>query len=205
MGDDSVIISTEVNGNHAGATAIPSTMTLQGSPFKKQQLPLLGNASPARANTNRPSPYAQEVAPTNQSEEPSGSEEMDIASPAPSVHVQVRIPPGPRFPPLPYSSSKTGLVYDPRMRFHAEPTSLMLNQDDIHPEDPRRIHEIYQEIQQAGLVQGPEDIEAGNKAKDEQCWRIHARPADKGEICLIHTPDHYDFIESLQSNLASMI
>jgi histone deacetylase 6 len=81
------------------------------------------------------------------------------------------------------------------MRFHAEfPEFMALN--DIHPEDPRRIAEIFKEIQQAGLVQGADDLD--KDAHDEQCWRIVARPAIKGEICLIHTPEHYEFIKGLQ-------
>ena len=113
----------------------------------------------------------------------------------PSSVVSVRIPPPPRFSPLPYSSSKTGLVYDPKMKFHAESSDAVL-EDGIHPEDPRRISEIFNEIQQAGLVQGADDFE--EDAAAEQCWRILARPATRGEICLIHTPEHYRFIESLQ-------
>lgn len=72
----------------------------------------------------------------------------------------------------------------------------MIEAEEIHPEDPRRIHEIFQEIQQAGLVQGPDELE--EDAKDEHAWRIHARPATKPEICLIHTPDHYENIRRME-------
>jgi histone deacetylase 6 len=119
---------------------------------------------------------------------------MDITSPTSST-VQVRIPPPPRYPPLPYSSSRTGVVYDERMKFHAEYPDLQ-NSIDYHPEDPRRISEIYEEIWQAGLIHGPTD--PPEDARDDQCWWIMTRPASSAEICLVHTRQHYDFIESLQ-------
>ncbi|KAF2118870.1 hypothetical protein BDV96DRAFT_596684 [Lophiotrema nucula] len=200
MGEDTVVASTEINGNHSSAIPDHTNISAQANGFhvRKQQLPLLNNASPARSSTKPRTPFSGDVPSTTRSDIRSasvGSEEMDLSSDQ-SDRVQVRIPPPPKFPPLPYSSSTTGLVYDSRMRFHAEPTSLMTAQDDIHPEDPRRIHEIFNEIQQAGLVQGPEEVQAD--AKEEQCWRIQARPAEKAEICLIHTPEHFDFIETLQ-------
>lgn len=109
---------------------------------------------------------------------------------------QVRIPPKPRTEALPLATLKTGLVYDPRMRFHAELPSDSAA-DDIHPEDPRRIHSIFEEIREAGLVRGPES--SGSDEHDEFCWRIGIRPAEKHEILLIHTEEHYNFVASLES------
>ena len=109
---------------------------------------------------------------------------------------QVRIPPRPRTLALPIATLKTGLVYDPRMRFHAElPSETSV--EEIHPEDPRRIHSIFEEIQEAGLVRGPEHLD--NDEHDDFCWRIGIRPAEKHEILLIHTEAHYNFIASLPS------
>jgi len=139
---------------------------------------------------------------THESTTPMDSDTMDV-TPPPITDVQVRVPPPPRFPPLPYSSSKTGLVYDDRMKFHAEVPDLMINPDDIHPEDPRRIYEIFNEIQAAGLVQASTDDE--DDAHEDQCWRIHVRHATAAEICLVHTPEHFSFIESLQSTLSVFI
>ncbi|KAF2280344.1 putative histone deacetylase [Westerdykella ornata] len=188
MVDDGVVDSTELNGDHSGRleTIDPTVITLgqsHGHPF-------VGGKS------KQPSGFPPDQTEVSLSPSPNtASDNMDIAySHLPKV--EVRIPPPPRFPPLPYASSKTGLVYDARMRFHCEPVKMTVRSDTIHPEDPRRIHEIFQEIQQAGLVQGPDAQD--DEARDEQCWRIHARFASKGEICLIHTPQHYDFIESLQ-------
>ena len=108
---------------------------------------------------------------------------------------QVRIPPKPRSQALPYATLKTGLVYDPRMRFHAELPSET-SADDIHPEDPRRIHSIFEEIREAGLVRGPNSSD--NDDNDEYCWRIGIRYAEEHEILTIHTKAHYDFVYSLQ-------
>ncbi|KAJ4990594.1 histone deacetylase [Stagonosporopsis vannaccii] len=125
------------------------------------------------------------------------SEKMDIirGTPHRRASPQVRIPPKPRSDALPIATLKTGLVYDPRMRFHAElPNDSSI--DDIHPEDPRRIHSIFEEIREAGLVRGPESSE--NDEHDEFCWRIGIRPAEKHEIRLIHTEEHYNFVASLR-------
>ncbi|KAF2878298.1 putative histone deacetylase [Massariosphaeria phaeospora] len=206
MGEDSILDSTEPNGNHIIDTIDPSQISfhrgLHGPvPSRKEQLPIHSHGGLLKA-TSVLRPYSNSQPSAEDTREDSsefGSEDMDI-TPEPSPTVQVRIPPGPKFPPLPYSSSKTGLVYDARMRFHAEFPDLMSNADDIHPEDPRRIMEIFEEIRQAGLVQGPED--ADEETKDEQCWRIEARHAQKGEICLVHTPSHYAFISSLKDKPA---
>lgn len=125
------------------------------------------------------------------------SDRMDFTRKTPQRRAspQVRIPPKPRSQALPYATLKTGLVYDPRMRFHAElPNSS--SADDIHPEDPRRIHSIFEEIREAGLVRGPDSSE--NDDDDEVCWRIGIRPAEEHEILTIHTKAHYDFVYSLQ-------
>lgn len=73
---------------------------------------------------------------------------------------------------------------------------MTLNADDIHPEDPRRIHSIFEEIRQAGLVgssTAPEDEQT-----EQHCWRIAIRPASRPEILLIHTEEHYELVKSLQ-------
>lgn len=126
------------------------------------------------------------------------SDKMDITQTTPHRRTspQVRIPPRPRTQALPIATLKTGLVYDPRMRFHAElPSETSV--EDIHPEDPRRIHSIFEEIREAGLVRGPES--SGVDEHDDFCWRIGIRPAEKHEILLIHTEEHYDFVASLPS------
>ena len=210
---DTVMASTEVNGNHVNYMLDQSTMPLNGhrlqAPFsvRTERIPIHTHNHDEQLKPTSKVPIStttrgSSIRGASTSESLSGgfsaateSDEMDIVSPTSPI-VEVRVGPPPRFPPLPYSSSKTGLVYDSRMRLHVEPINMAIREDDIHPEDPRRIHEIFQEIQQAGLVQGADD--PPEEARDEQCWRIRARQATKGEICLVHSPEHYDFIESLQ-------
>jgi histone deacetylase 6 len=90
---------------------------------------------------------------------------------------------------LPVSSLATGLCYDTRMRYHCEvrPTA------DVHPEDPRRIYYIYKELCRAGLVDDPE---ASKPLVSRPLQRIDVRNATKDEIRLVHTPEHYAFVES---------
>ncbi|KAF2471383.1 uncharacterized protein BDR25DRAFT_26767 [Lindgomyces ingoldianus] len=208
--EDSVVNSTEVNGNRPESTVDPTMITLHA---KKDRLPILSHTEPVRGssrlafpNESLEHPFALGAASaglSSDSLQDSSSDEMDLTSPTPS-NVQVRIPPPPTYPPLRYSSSKTGVVYDPRMRFHSEPDDMISRPDDIHPEDPRRIYEIFQELQQAGLVPG--DDESEEDTDPHQCWRIEARPAIRGEICLIHTPKHYEFIRGLSDKtLAELI
>lgn len=98
----------------------------------------------------------------------------------------------PRFAPLPYASSRSGLVYDVRMRFHVEPIP---KDSDMHPEDPRRIYEVYNELCQAGLVDDPTNPEL---AGQYVLLRIPARSATEEEILACHSKGSYDFVMSLK-------
>ncbi|KAF3203463.1 Histone deacetylase hda1 [Orbilia oligospora] len=92
---------------------------------------------------------------------------------------------------LPRSSLRTGLCYDVRMRFHAT-----LDEEDVHPEDPRRIHVIYQALASAGLTKLPE---GGSELENEDCLmvRIRAREVTEEEALLVHTSDHWRFLTTL--------
>ncbi|KAB2569649.1 Histone deacetylase HDA1 [Lasiodiplodia theobromae] len=103
--------------------------------------------------------------------------------------------PKPKYERLPYSSLRSGLVYDVRMRFHTEPLDAMLSEDDIHPEDPRRIMEIFNELAEAGLVETPTHHVPD---PDFSLWRINARAATEEEVCLVHTRDHYARVKAYQ-------
>ena len=83
----------------------------------------------------------------------------------------------------------SGLCYDIRMRYHCEvrPTA------DVHPEDPRRIYYIYKELCRAGLVDDPEST---RPLAPRPLQRIEARNATMEELCLVHSPEHYAFVES---------
>ncbi|KAL2865025.1 histone deacetylase hdaA [Aspergillus lucknowensis] len=92
-------------------------------------------------------------------------------------------------PGLPLASLPSGLCYDVQMRYHCEvrPTA------DVHPEDPRRIYYIFKELCRAGLV---DDIESTRPLVARPLRRIHARNATEEEISLVHTTEHYAFVES---------
>jgi histone deacetylase 6 len=204
MEEDNIMASTEPNGNHVPDTVDPSEIfgTAKGPPLaKKEQLPF---HSPSKSSTLlQPNAQNGNSGFNRSARSPSGrSEGMNISrlSPARRSSPKVCIPPKPRASVLPYASSKTGLVYDARMRFHAELPDMSTHPDDIHPEDPRRIHSIFEEIRQAGLV-GSDTSEENER--EDHCWRIATRFATRPEILLIHTEEHYDFVESLQSKCVS--
>jgi len=189
---DSILDSTELNGNILPTTVDPSKLGLQSSSSHARtgQLPF---HSPSKSSA-----YGQL---NNQTEngfratQSSDGVGAFRSTPKGRSSPKVQVAPRPREPALPYATKKTGLVYDPRMRFHAELPSLSDNQDDIHPEDPRRIHSIFEEIRQAGLV-GSSSTD--DESREAFCWRIAIRMATRAEIRLIHTEAHYDFVESLQ-------
>jgi histone deacetylase 6 len=89
--------------------------------------------------------------------------------------------------PLKYSSMRTGICYDVRMRFHAT-----VDEDDMHPEDPRRILEIYKAIVDAGLVDDPHY--AGVVKRGDLMIGIRARPVTMQEALLVHSQEHWDFL-----------
>lgn len=191
--EDSILASTELNGDNFPVTVDPSELRLESSShLNNGQLPFHGLSG--ASGFSRPSAQLE-----NAYRAPKSPDGMDVSLPTPKQRAspEVRIAPKPRAAVLPYASSKTGLVYDPRMRFHAELPDMSLNPDDIHPEDPRRIHSIFEEIRQAGLV-GSSSISEDEPTEDH-CWRIAIRSATRPEILLIHTEAHYNFVESLQS------
>ncbi|CAI6329932.1 unnamed protein product [Periconia digitata] len=200
--NESILESTEAIYGGNPATINPATMLTKPPDFLTTGKSIYGDSGDTTkaGMASKPSLITDSLKYSSDSlpdDVPSFPEPMEVVR---ASAVRVIIPPPPRFPPLPYSSNKTGLVYDAKMKFHAESSDAIL-EDGIHPEDPRRISEIFNEIQQAGLVQGADDLD--EDAADEQCWRILARPASEGEICLIHTPKHYHFIASLQNKQES--
>lgn len=92
----------------------------------------------------------------------------------------------------------TGLCYDIRMRYHSEldPPKQRL---DFHPEDPRRIYHIYRALCQAGLYKDPQ---FNVPTIERPLERIQARNATASEICLVHTPNHYNFVASTAGNIS---
>jgi len=119
----------------------------------------------------------------------------------PSVSVII---PASKFKPLPYSTARSGLAYDVRMRFHQqiplEPGDKGYDPLDIgpHPDNPRRISEIFNELAEAGLV---EDEKYPEFYSDFQLIRIPVRQATRAELCLVHSIEHVDFVENLNGTL----
>ncbi|TKX27565.1 histone deacetylase domain-containing protein 1 [Elsinoe australis] len=114
----------------------------------------------------------------------------DLILPSP---MKYEAPSAPKYSPLPYASSRSGLVYDVRMRFHVEPIP---KDTDMHPEDPRRIFEVYNELCQAGLVDDPANPEL---AGDYVLLRIPARHATENEILACHSQGSYDLVMNLKN------
>ncbi|KAL9086217.1 MAG: hypothetical protein Q9159_004282 [Coniocarpon cinnabarinum] len=107
--------------------------------------------------------------------------------------VGVRVP-QPKFKPLPYASSRTGLVFDTRMRHHMDQIS---SDDDAHPERPQRIFSIWNEIRKAGLL--IEDENAEDADQDFKLLRIAVREAEDEELLLVHSREHVDFVKSCET------
>jgi len=108
----------------------------------------------------------------------------------------VVIPPS-RFKPLPYATGRSGVVYDVRMRYHADPRPDAF---DPHPEMPKRISEIFEELNAAGLVENPLLPTTDDPFK---LIRIPIRQADPSEIALVHSTRHVEFVQSLKGVYAS--
>lgn len=203
MGEDTIMMSTESNGELTPVTVAPSEIfgdIINPHAPKKEQLPF---HSPSKVSSILQSDPEESYRNAHEGSKSPNRwvESMPVAdSTARRSSPQVRIPPNPRSTVLRYATGRTGLVYDPRMRFHAELSNMDIN--DIHPEDPRRIHSIFEEIRQAGLVSSSMFEE---DTREDHCWRIALRPATKAEIMLIHTEEHYAFIESLQSMIMSSL
>nr|5IKK_A Chain A, Histone deacetylase clr3 [Schizosaccharomyces pombe 972h-] len=81
---------------------------------------------------------------------------------------------------------KSGLCYDPRMRFHAT-----LSEVDDHPEDPRRVLRVFEAIKKAGYVSNvpsPSDV----------FLRIPAREATLEELLQVHSQEMYDRVTNTE-------
>ena len=92
-----------------------------------------------------------------------------------------------------YRALPTGLCYDERMRYHAEVSAL--SAEAVHPEDPRRIYYIFKELCEAGLVAA----KGYDVMVEQPLYRIDAREAQRSEITLVHTDEHYDFVRRTAS------
>jgi histone deacetylase 6 len=91
----------------------------------------------------------------------------------------------------------TGCCYDDRMKLHS---NADWGPSPHHPEDPARIEEIMKTFKSAGLVyKGSAGDLLGiiRTNPTKYMWRIQAREATKEEICIVHHPHHYAWVEQL--------
>lgn len=91
----------------------------------------------------------------------------------------------------------TGVCYDPRMKLHM---NADFSNHAHHPEDPRRVHEIYKAFKENGLVYTGPLEELSRILTDcptRYMWRISARPAIREELGLAHTLEHILWVEDL--------
>jgi histone deacetylase 6 len=100
---------------------------------------------------------------------------------------------------LPTVNLPTGLCYDSRMRYHAEPQAP--NAESVHPEDPQRITKIYEELLQAGLVDDKNRPEYP-PCVERPLYRIEAREATVNEILLIHEQKQFDDVQQTSSEFS---
>jgi histone deacetylase 6 len=161
----------------------------------------LNSPGPAHMSSRSLAPQSQSQSFQDTASEEDGTSTSLLSIPMNGTQIPrkfhgVEIISQPAAPNLPYASQRTGLVYDPRMRFHTE---LEIDEDEeIHPEDPRRIYEIYNDLVQAGLVV-VEGQEVDERLKPYKLIRIPAREAEAGEICLAHSRRHYEWMTTLKA------
>lgn len=187
--------SAPPNGTHE--TVNPSLISFSAPLPLKDGAPPSSPHEPAFGPFTEPADEVMIESDSSSMSEDNSDHVTDITPPKYRQRAMVVIDaPKPKSEALPYSSIRSGLVYDVRMRFHTEPLDAMLSEDDIHPEDPRRIMEIFNELAEAGLVETHTHHVAD---PDFSLWRINARPATEEEICLVHTRDHYARVSAYQS------
>ena len=86
------------------------------------------------------------------------------------------------------SELPTGFCYDVRMRYHCE-LEIAKDRRDYHPEDPRRIFEIYRELCVAGLIE--DKFLTTGPLVSRPLQQIDVREVTEGEVELVHDPKHW--------------
>jgi histone deacetylase 6 len=92
----------------------------------------------------------------------------------------------------------TGVCYDVRMKMHM---NADFSPGAHHPEDPRRVHEIFEAFKRTGLIYtGPEEDATRilREVPTRYMWRIPVRMATREEICLAHSADHLAWVEKIE-------
>lgn len=97
-------------------------------------------------------------------------------------------------PQLVYETLKTGICYDVRMRYHCQVVTTAYDYVDPHPEDPRRIYQVYKAIADAGLINDPHL--QGRDDLGPLMEKIPIRDAQDDEILMVHSSELLNFIKS---------
>ncbi|KAF9094123.1 Histone deacetylase hda1 [Mortierella sp. AM989] len=100
----------------------------------------------------------------------------DDSSPTSNATLQT-IAPLPQPDRIGERSTRTGYVYDVRMRFHSN-----VHGDEEHPEDPRRIWKIFDALKSKGCI--------------SRMVKVQSREATNEELNYVHTADHINSITS---------
>lgn len=93
----------------------------------------------------------------------------------------------------------TGVCYDDRMKLHA---NADFGGNKHHPEDPGRIEYIFTKFKKAGLIfmgSESEAVEVKRNNPTLYMWRIPSRQATEEEVCLVHLPQHYNWVRELST------
>ena len=206
VGDDDMVPAESSDFVHPSKAVIPETMVLHTETVPVPSSSLFDQVDePTLPRSQLLEMVARQEGSSNSTTSASSSlsdessipyDTFDTTAPQRHTNAQVVIP-QPKLAALPYSSNQSGLVYDVRMRFHAEIVTYDDKMDEIHPEDPRRIHEIFVELANAGLV--VDELADASPEDSFKLWRIAAREATLAEVCLVHTPEHYAWVEDLPS------
>lgn len=164
---------------------IETTETTSQSRIIQTQFPSQTSQSRVKLGLGTTARHVQTTAPLKGS-----GLKREITMPDQGPMVRKDGPKPAKFAPLPYSTSQTGLVYDVRMRFHVESEP---SESDLHPEDPRRIHAIFEAFVNGGLVWSSDS----GSSDAYYMGRIDTRLVTKEEVLLVHSEKHWLWVESL--------
>ncbi|KAG0219715.1 Histone deacetylase hda1 [Mortierella sp. GBA43] len=161
---EDVIITSPTSNHDSRATSVNSNG--QGAKDKTSVNGVSAATDAPPANTNTSASTSASASPTSSSGATvnNGNTSTPTAAPLPQPDI------------MDGRSTKTGYVYDVRMRFHSN-----VHGEDDHPEDPRRIWRIYEALKNAGCT--------------NRMIKVPSREATIDELRLIHSDEH---IESIQ-------
>lgn len=192
--ESSVLETAELGTGEQVSTVNPGLLLLPGSEPGQRSLtppsPTFGSVFPLSSPTRHIFDDLPDMDVNGTTATTTAALEIGV-NPSFVLRPVVLIPPS-RFKPLSYASSRSGVVYDVRMRYHTDPRPDAF---DPHPEMPKRISEIFEELRAAGLIEDP------LKPDDEDAFkmiRIPIRQADPSEIALVHSVDHVQFVQNLR-------